>query len=382
MYRAINSFFILCVLLAPWGCKDPYVAPHVPPSGGYLVVEGYISGNTVTQFKLSRTVALPGNSGIPPVAGAVVQVEGSDNTVYPLTGQGNGIYSSVDTLALHPQISYRLRIKTTNGEEYLSDSVPFKFTPPIDSVSWVKGGNGVQIYVNTHDPANATHYYEWNYDQVYEYHSGEQSLYYYDTSTVPPSVAGRSQDQEIYRCWSSGSSQNLLVGSSTKLAQDVIYEEPLKLIPPDDVQLSVLYSILVRQYALTVDGYNFISLMQKNSEALGTVFDPQPTQLASNIHCLTHPNELVIGWVSAGTVQQQRIFISGAQVNSHYVYECPGPDTLVAPDVDSLKKYFGSGQFIPIYMSFRPVGWESNLTYCVDCRLQGGVNIKPSFWPF
>jgi hypothetical protein len=79
-------------------------------------------------------------------------------------------------------------------------------------------------------------------------------------------------------------------------------------------QLSVLYSIFVRQYALTEDGYNFLSLMQSNTESLGTIFDPQPSQLKGNIQCLTNPNEPVVGYVSAGTVQQQRIFISRNQL--------------------------------------------------------------------
>ena len=87
-----------------WRCKDPYISPYKAPPTGYLVVEGYISGNTTTQFTLSHTIELPGDSTIPTEDGATVQVEGNDNTVYPLHGQGTGIYSSVDTLSLNQQV--------------------------------------------------------------------------------------------------------------------------------------------------------------------------------------------------------------------------------------------------------------------------------------
>ena len=151
------------------------------------MVEGYISGNSPTQFTLSRTIPLPGDSTIPMVTGATVQVEGNDNTVYPLADQGNGTYS--DSLTLNPTAQYRLRISIPNGESYLSDFVPYKPTPAIDSINWILNSNGVMIYTNTHDPANATRYYQWTYDQTWAYFSAEQSFLLYQSSTeyiAPP----------------------------------------------------------------------------------------------------------------------------------------------------------------------------------------------------
>jgi hypothetical protein len=63
------------------------------------------------------------------------------------------------------------------------------------------------------------------------------------------------------------------------LAQDVIYLQPLVLIPAGAQQLSVEYSIFVRQYALTKEGYDLLTMMQSNTESLGTIFDPQPSSL-------------------------------------------------------------------------------------------------------
>ncbi len=381
--RRIQISFCFLTLIF-WRCKDPYVSPYKSPQTGYLVVEGYISGNTTTQFMLSRSIPLPGDSTIPTEDGATVQVEGNDNTVYPLVGQGGGVYSSVDTLALNPQLQYRLRIGRSNGEQYLSSFVPYKVTPAFDSVSWINTGGTVQIYANTHDPSNNTRYYQWSYDETWEYHSAEQSLYMFVPGS-PPQVVFRPDSLQIYTCWESDISTRLLLGNTTKLAQDVVFEAPLVSIPPDNVELSILYTILVRQYALTADGYNFLSIMQKNTESLGSIFDLLPSGTVSNIQCLTNSKEQVIGWISAGTVQKQRIWISRGQVPSNYFYECQKPDTVLPEDSANIVKNFGGyGLFTPIFFDAPPgpkVGWDANYSGCIDCRLQGGTTTKPSFWP-
>ena len=382
MTKAIKLFLIFLLLGAGlFRCKQNYVSPYVSPHTGYLVVEGYISGNGPTQFTLSRTVPLPGSEGIPLETGAQVQVEGSDSSVYPLMTKGVGVYGA-DTLAINPLMKYRLRITTTGGEKYLSDFVPFKPTPAIDSINWIQGDSlAVDIYANAHDVTNSTRYYQWQFDETWEYHSAEQSSYKYDPDTIPVMVVPRDPSEYDFRCWHSGSSTSIILGSTVKLAQDLIYQQPVQHISPDDQRLSVLYSILVRQYALTEDGYNFLSLMQKNSESLGSIFDVQPSQINGNIHSLTNPAEQVIGYISAGTVQQQRIFITRSQLSQWlYRFTCENPDGVVLNDPDSLKKAFSDGSQIPITLE-DPSHWYYNEAYCVDCKTGGGTTEMPAFWP-
>jgi hypothetical protein len=377
-------FFALACLV--WQCKEKYVSPYVQPNVGYLVVEGFISGNTPIQYTLSRTLPLPGDSAVPMETGASVEVEGSDNSSISLIEQGSGVYSSVDTPMLNALIRYRLRIHTTEGEDYLSDFVPFRPSPPIDSINWIEGPSGVTIYANTHDPANATHYYQWNYDETWEYHSAEYSNYEYDTAAGQ--VIPRPASSQIYTCWHEGSGTNVLLGSSIKLAQDVIYEQPLELLPKNGVQLSILYTTLVRQYAITDSAYAYFSILQKNTEEMGSIFDAQPSALFGNIHSLTKPTEQVLGFISAGTIQQQRIWISAAQVPDWaYSFACGSPDIKVGFDSLALIYTFGMGGWIPIdYHVQIPGGaidgWRANVVGCVDCRAQpGGVLYKPSYWP-
>jgi hypothetical protein len=363
-------------------CVQKYVSPYKSPPTGYLVVDGYISANSQTQYTLTRTIGLPGDSTIPVVTGAQVQVEGSDSSIYPLTEEGNGQYG-ISSLSLSASAQYRLRISIPNGETYLSDYVPYKPTPPIDSVNWIQSADGVNIYVNTHDPTNSTRYYEWAFDQTYEYHSAVASEYIFVPSDT--SIVLRTPAQMIFTCWKDIPPGNLVVGNSAKLAQDVIYEFPLVNIPANNQALSIEYSILVTQYALTESGYVFLSLMAQNTQSLGSIFDAQPSQVTGNIHSLSNPNETVIGYIQAGTVQQQRIFINNLQLQN-WVYDnlCPDKDFIVPPDKDSLQAYFAYKDFVPLYYNFGPslpAGWVSNDRGCVDCRDQGGMTQKPSYWP-
>jgi hypothetical protein len=181
----------------------------------------------------------------------------------------------------------------------------------------------------------------------------------------------------------------VLLGSSIKLAQDVIYEQPLELLPKNGVQLSILYTTLVRQYALTDSGYTYFSILQKNTKSLGTIFDAQPSALFGNIHSLTKPAEQVLGFISAGTVQQQRIWISAAQVPGwDYTYACGSPDIKVGLDSLELIYPFTMGGYIPIDPHVNPPpglafidGWRAHVVGCIDCRAEGGVLYKPSYWP-
>jgi hypothetical protein len=380
---------ILAILVVAAGflfqCKDKYVSPYKSPNVGYLVVEGLISGNTPIQYTLSRTLPLPGDITIPKETGANVQVEGSDNSVLPLIEKGGGIYSSVDTPVLNAQAKYRLRIHTKEGEDYLSDFVPFHPSPAIDSLNWTYGPTGVTIYANTHDPANATRYYQWNFVETWEYHSAEQSDYEYDTAAGK--VIRRPDSSEIYTCWHTDTATNVLLGTSIKLAQDVIYQQPIQTVVRNSVQISYLYSILVNQWALTDSGYNYMSILQKNTESLGSIFDLLPSQLAGNIHCLTTPAEQVVGWVSAGTIRQQRIFIYLYQVPGwRYSYMCSEPDTVVPLDSIKIRNAFLLGGKVPIDPHITPPsvfsdGWTANVVGCVDCRAQGGVTARPPYWP-
>ena len=387
--------FLLVLLIIGAGCKKPYAPPATSTNYNYLVVEGIINtGTDSTIIQLSRTVTIGTQISANPEIGAIVTVEGDQNTSYPLKNTNNGKYVSAG-LNLDNTHQYRLRIKTSDNKQYLSDFVQAKVSPPIDSVTFAYAGTQENIFSYTHDATNNSRYYRWEYSETYLYYSPIHSMYIFTGTNVVHSTP----QTQIDTCYISDNSSNVILNSSAKLSQDVIDKNPLTQIPFNIDKLKVRYSILVKQYVLTPDAYNFYTALAKNTENLGTIFSAQPTELVGNIHCITNPAEPVIGYVSAGTISQKRIFIDRGQIpptliGTDYTY-CteivPGealPNITWTgsynffPDIIRLYTVAPTG---PILKAYDPIQKDStfDLFYrdegCTVCTTKG-TNEEPSFW--
>lgn len=359
-------------------CKVPYDPPVQSSNTRFLVVEGFINGNGVTSFKLSRTrnITWGDTAAYKNELNASVVVEDQNNNSYQLYEKGSGVYEA--NTFLNPSTNYRLHIRTSDNKEYLSAFVPFKQSPPIDKVDWNFKDGSVQINLNTHDPQNNSRYYRWDFEETWEFHSS----YLTNLKYIPATDSVEFRNDEVYVCWQSQNSKNILLGSSAKLSSDVINQEPILLIPFGDKRISVLYSILVNQYVLDSSAYNYWNALKSNTENVGSIFDPQPNQTRGNIYCTTDSSETVIGYVSAGNIQQSRIFISNSQMPSDW-NRIPNCTEYLVPK-DSTEYYFAVGGFAPYLkdstLSGKVNGYYSASATCVDCTLSG-TNVKPSFWP-
>jgi hypothetical protein len=202
------------------------------------------------------------------------------------------------------------------------------------------------------------------------------SLFEYRDLRVLP----RADPNSVLYCWGSEKSTRTITGSSTKLSDDVISMLPVAEVASGSIKLSARYSILVKQFALTAEAWSYWDVLKSNTEQLGSLFDPQPSQLKSNIRCVTHPGELVIGFVSAGRITEKRIFINRTDVNSWpYIPECM---EIIVPS-DSVRFYFGPTNRYTPTTEWRVgnllAGYFASTTPCVDCT-SIGTNIRPSFW--
>ncbi|MEP6584803.1 MAG: DUF4249 domain-containing protein [Ginsengibacter sp.] len=383
-----KTLFYIIFLFIAYSCKEKFNANIISPSTGYLVVEGFISsGQDPTTITLTRSVRLYDSVNIVPEQNAIVNIESETNQLFPLSETASGVYTS-EILILNSNEKYRLQIKTQDSKEYVSDFAIVKKTPDIDSISWTRENGGVKIYVNTHDPQNNTKYYRWDYAETWEFHSTYYSSlkYFFNQSNVPIGVGFKSADHgidtTIYKCWNTFSSTNINLGSSEKLEADVIYL-PLVYIEPASVKLSVLYSFDVRQYALSHEAYLFYQKIKKNTEGIGSIFDAQPSELKGNIHCVTDPAEIVIGFIDISEEKVKRIFISNNELPG-WGYKARCAAIIIDNQPDSIIKY-GIGVTPTIPFSFTGFGavkefYASPDVNCVDCTLTGS-NIRPSFWP-
>ena len=383
----MKTYLYIFIILLFAQCRERYEPAIKPQETNLLVVQGFINSRGQTQINLSRTTLLS-DSGIAVETGSVVVIEGDDNSVYPLVESGAGTYLSQFN-TLNSNTNYRLNIRSSNGKTYLSDWRKEIKTPLIDSITFTRPGNGIEIYVNAKDPENNTRYYRWNVDEDWEIRSEYRTnaTYHLKYTTAPPTFEPeyffpdtRDFNDSLYYCWGSRKSSKIIIGNTAKLQEDRIYF-PLVKYSQGAVELSVLYSILVKQYALSKEGYEFYDKMKKNSENLGTTFDPQPSELKGNIHCLEDEREAVIGFTEVTTVEERREFISNQQLPEwNYNSGCQG-EIVVPLRNDTLLSAIHYAGRLPTSYNPGPLGAVIAADKeCVDCRLRG-TNIKPAFWP-
>ncbi len=272
--------------------------------------------------------------------------------------------------------------KRRSGGEYLSDPITIKQTPKIDSLSWEIRNQGLQLYVNTHDPNNKTRYYRWEYEDTYEIRTPYESPFDY----VNGKVVQRTSPP-VNHCWKTQASTAIILGSSARLSQDVLKEAPLLFIPGSSPKLWIKYSILVKQYAQSPEAYAYWENLQKTTEQLGGLFDPLPSQLTGNFHSLTNPTEPVMGFLDGYTTEQVRVFLNRPLDLPYNLlrtgYEECKLDTIPFPGQppQPLSALLGPGggyvaiQEIPNSPTYLATG-----THCADCR-DTGTTTRPSFWP-
>jgi len=387
--RLIKS--IACLFLLGFfatSCKIEYHPSLKSPSSGYLVVEGFINSDGPTSITLSRTIKIYNDSVVDNREhNALVNIEAQSNESYPMYETADGIYTS-SSLQLNSNEKYRLHIKTSNGKEYVSDFTNYRTTPDIDSLSWQRNADGVKIYINTHDDQDQTGYYNWKYEETWEFHAAYYSSLEFVVDPISHFVIGvkfknadKSIDSSLHTCWKNVVSSNIIIGSSEMLSSNHIYF-PIMSIRSADEKLGVLYTINLRQYAISKEAFSYLQKLKKNTEEIGSIFAAQPSQLSGNIHCTTDPSEMAIGFVEVSQEKQKRLFISNQQVPL-WNYNDGCAEYLLQNDPTELQTKAG-GLFPTVPFQVTPVGIGSFFATpdnnCMDCTFRGS-NVKPSFWP-
>jgi hypothetical protein len=375
LIRLCYPFSIIIPLIVA-GCVELYNPPVVQQDTHYLVVDGYLnSGEGIINVTLSRTQPLYSTEPPPPELNAMVTLEDEQGSVYPLHEQGKGLYTG-SNLTVSTAKKYRMHIRTSDKEDFFSQYINIKPSPVVDSVFWMPESDGIFIYVNTGDPSGNTRYYKWKFTETWEYNSTFGSgLKITDTGVVI-----RPPDEYIYTCWRTLQSAGIMVGSSSKLQEDVIRNFPLLFLPKGSVKLSKKYSINVQQQALTEEAYNYWLQLEQTTEKLGGLFDPMPSQISGNFYNSTDPTQPVLGFFSAGDVQEKRMFVSFIDLPNHLqrtpFSDCV-MDSILMKDIGD----YGPGTLlIDTYGVPTPEGYLTSANSCIDCRYHSGTTVKPLFW--
>jgi hypothetical protein len=378
-----RSLFFLLLAGAFSQCVEPYIPPSISFNPTYLVIDAFLDAAGTATVDVLHTIPLdsadiPGSEN-----SANVTIESDDGVSWKLSEVGNGRYVG-EGLPVDAGRKYRLKIRTIKNRSYESSFTPVKLSPPIDSVHWQINENGLELYVSTHDPLGESTYFRWFATETYEYLAPYPSGYVLDGCDVIP----RPQDRAIEKCWKTDLLHEIHLSTTQHLVEDRISSFTLRVLGGTDVRLSKRYSFLVRQQVLTQEAFSYWTEVKKTTESLGGLFDPLPGQILGNIQSTTDPDEPVIGFFSAGSVSEERIFIDYNDLPAEYRAYLPPHcemDTVPPQRICSITnkdiivgpayKYQNAGP--PIFK-----GWLTATIACTDCRkyLDGGVTTRPAFW--
>lgn len=352
-----------------------------------LVIEGDIIAGDNSYFKISTTIPLTTTDTIKYITKATVWVESESGEII------NAVYDSntagtfrANTVGLDLNKKYKLRVDIPGKGAYQSSYVPILQTPPIDSITYSINNNRtyVQLSVTTHNNNPDNKYYKWNYKEDWEFRAEHIPLIRYNkekdiAEPIPYDELGNN-----YTCWQRDSSSGIFVATAEKLAQNIIYKQPLNAIYSSDRKISYIYSILVSQISLTQQAYIYWETLKKNTEETGGIFAPQPSEMRGNLESITHPGEPVLGYISASTQTTQRIFIYNDKLN---IYKNP-----VKCQLDTLAHFEskanlwkdaaqgGSNEML-FYEEESNIKVIWTTGFCANCLKMGGTKRKPKFWP-
>lgn len=354
------------------GCTDPYLPTAIQNPPRYLVVDGFINSQGPTTIRLSHAYAIATTTAPPVETRATVYVEQENGPRFVLSESPIGTYSAA-ARTLDPGRKYRLHLTTLAGLEYLTDYQAVVTTPAFDTFGWRAESDGLKIFVGTHNAADASHYYRWEYEETWE-----------TIPVISPALEWRKGLYPILVpypriCWGNEVSTTIKLFNTTRLTQNKVVDYVVRTVPTTSPRLHDRYSILVSQMAQSENEYHYWELLKKNTENIGTLFDPQPVQLTGNVRCVTKPADLALGFVGVHSVEQRRLFVVRSQLPYSWRllsdYDNCVPDTIRGRDISQA---FITPNYVPInYSGAAVLGIGRS---CVDCRLHG-IPVKPSFWP-
>jgi hypothetical protein len=319
MRSKFNIIFALFCVLTLITCIDPY-KPILKGYGSLLVVDGLLTDENISYtIKLSRTFQ-DQNTSPEKVTNANVTVTDDKNKTAYFNYRGNGIYKS-DSLTFRavPGSKYVLHVITQEGDEYESEQCLMQSVPDIDSVYFEKdqelannnseNEDGIRIYINTQTGGDNL-CFRWAFEETWKFRIPFPKRFdYINSNNIVP-----VKNYKEY-CWKTRKSDDVVVHEVGSGVKGSLKGQPIYFIASaKSDRLMSEYSILVKQYSISKDEFEFWNSLKRLNESAGDIFALQPFSVLSNIRNVNNPKERILGFFQVSAIKQKRIFIPFSEV--------------------------------------------------------------------
>ena len=319
------------------GCVYDYgVEGETKLDKSLVVIEGDIVAGGISEVKVSTTsnityfpstwgdeVSTKGEDLYPIKMPCQVWVESSKGEVWPgrdsfyvwifdemgSRRQFQRMYV-VDTRDLPLDGEYRLCVSYPDRGEYRSNFKKVLKAQDIEyfDFSFAPVTSSIDVVINSRGREGDTPYYRWKYEEWWENEPPLMPNVKYKGNIRELS---RKEKDSLAKCFDRLVSPEIIIENTGKLSENVVRDNVITTLYKEQRRVNALYSITVYQYPLDREGYDYYEAMRINSDELGGLFAPYPSEMTGNIMCETYPDELVVGYVNVCTVATERRFLDG-----------------------------------------------------------------------
>lgn len=387
----VNKVYVLLLAVLVGGalfqrCVEPFT-PEIKKYSDLLVVDGTLTDEVGTQVISVSRSSNYNDAEFIAENGCTVTVQDDEGNIYSYAGKGNGKYEAEFYQGdLQYGRAYMLRVIANDGEVFESDYQKLKPAPKIDSVTAryetkitienYDGLKGYQFYVNASDPTNNTRYYRWSMEETWEYHAPYEVTFMWDGA-----LHFFSFPNDRSKCWKTLEVPGIFTGTTRDISGDILKNVKLSFVSTESERLKWRYSVLVTEYSLSAEAYDFWSGLEKQTQKTGSLYETQPYMVRGNINCVSNPNQVALGFFSVSGVSKKRIFVGPA----------PDPVVEMVCNLDEITprnpiESYPASSF-PVYLqgTLLPNGqyhMAAGERRCFDCLERGGTNVKPDFWKY
>lgn len=375
---------LFCVALFLASCIERYYPDSETNFTSKLVIEGSITTDEgMQQIVVSRSSSAAEPEFIP-VSNCDVYVEDSNGHQFVFHEGTAGYYNgTVPDYYMVIGNSYRLHVKTPDGDEYVSKYEELLPCPDVDSVYAELTSvpttdpnvdeDGLQFYIDFEADSNYGSYYRFGLVETYEYHADYPLDKWLDDDGYHDLA---NPDYSNMVCYKTDTISSIFALSTQGFTENRYSHYKLHFVNDHSQRLLYKYSLLVTQYSMTKSAYEFWDNIRKNNQESVDLFGRQPANVQGNIYNAQDTTEYALGYFGVSAVRTKRIMVDAvSSLSFSSVFHCKPvvPDGPLPPDG---RPFYYAQDLDDTGLPFTGlVGAE-----CIFCQLDGGTTEKPSYW--
>lgn len=321
----------------------------------------------------------------------------ADGSVYAnFEETSTGIYTSTFAFAVQENVDYSLNIQTQDGKSYTSTTTKLPGTAEIESVNAEAsqdsfGNDGVSILINSIGNNSSGNYFKFEYEETYKiiapFWKERDFFIREDEESCDFDINLRLQEERV--CYNTLISKDIVLANSLGLSNGLLNNFEVRFIDIQNTIIAHRYSILVKQYVITEEAFNYFESRRELSTQDNVFSQTQPGFLEGNITSVDSPNEeKVIGLFYAASVTQSRLYFNWTEL---YPNQPPPeiPCRIITPPLFNrggecnLKELVEANvvRYYGINQDQLPIEGPYDVVYrpCGDCTTRGS-NVVPEFW--